>query len=66
MKNVIVNQLHHIISIGLNHSNKHDSGTFLPLIKEILNKILLKRWMVIDRRLKGKVVSRMSSAATDM
>ena len=37
------NKLHHIISIGLSHSNKNDSGTFSPSIKELLNKIQLKR-----------------------
>ena len=42
-KKVIVNKLHHNISIGLSHSNKNDSGTFSPSIKELLNKIQLKR-----------------------
>ena len=40
---VIVNKLHHILSIGLSHSNKNASGTFSPSVKELLNKILLKR-----------------------
>ena len=42
-KKVIDNKLHHIISIGLSHSNKNDAGTFSPSIKELLNKIQLKR-----------------------
>ena len=43
MKKVIVNQLNHIISIGLSHSDKNGAGSFLPSIKELLNKIELKR-----------------------
>ena len=49
-KKVIVNKLHHIISIDLSHSNKNGSGTFSPSIKELLNKIQLKRRMAMNRR----------------
>ena len=50
-KKVIVNQLHHIFSIGLSHSNKNDSGTFSPsIIKELSNKKQLKRSIAMDRR----------------
>ena len=50
-RKVIVNKLHHIISIGLSHSNKNDSGTFSPSIKELLNKIQLNlEWLWIDAK----------------
>ena len=35
-------------------------------MKELLNKIHLKRWMVIDKRWKRKVVSLMSPVTADM
>ena len=43
LKKVIVNKPHHIISIGLSYSNKNDSATISPSMKELLNKIQLKR-----------------------
>ena len=42
MKKVIANELNHIISIGLSHSNKNDSSSFSSLMKELLNKTQLK------------------------
>ena len=36
-------QLNQIINIGLSHSNENDSASFSPSIKELLNKIQLKR-----------------------
>ena len=43
--------INYIILLTLvSHSNKNDSDTFSPSIKELLNKIQLKRLMTMDRR----------------